>query len=499
MWLTKRQLKALVGAERLKDSPPVPTRMVSNGEYLPIAQTPAQARVERLVLDMADRHATKAGTGRRQFLRSGIGLAASFFAMNRVYGDFFAVAAAETADAAAIAARTLRYRDQAVIDVQLHFVRDDYQWDGILKLGEYAKHWNEALRDTKIDFDLFKFDNFLKEVYFDSDTKIGLISAAPADHGGNVIMNNDGLAAARNFINSAAGSRRVLAHTVIAPGQPGWLDEIDRAIVDLKPDSWKGYTLGDPFEDSQYPWRLDNEQLMYPAYERMLKAGITNVCIHKGLLPEDFTTVTKHWRHAMVDDVGKAAKDWPGLNFIIYHSGFRPLMTSPEPLLQQFDETGRIDWVTDLAETPAKWGVTNVYAELGTTFGSCAVTHPRLAAAVLGTVIKGMGADHVIWGTDSVWYGSPQWQIEAFRRIEIPEEMRAAHGYAALGDGDGPVKSAILAGNSARLYRMPQMLAADAPWRNDALARVKNEYVAAGAEPSNAFYGFVKRARGGGA
>jgi predicted TIM-barrel fold metal-dependent hydrolase len=91
--------------------------------------------------------------------------------------------------------------------------------------------------------------------------------------------------------------------------------------VELKPDSWKGYTLGDPFEDSQYPWRLDDEQLMYPAYERMLKAGITNVCIHKGLLPEDFTQVTKHWRHAMVDDVGKAAKDWPGLNFIIYPLG----------------------------------------------------------------------------------------------------------------------------------------------------------------------------------
>ena len=151
-----------------------------------------------------------------------------------------------------------------MIDVQLHFVRDDYQWDGILKLGEYAKHWNEALRNTKIDFDLFKFDNFLKEVYFDSDTKVGLISAAPADHGSNVIMGNDGLAAARNFINAAAGSRRVLAHTVMAPGQPGWLDEIDRAIVELKPDSWKGYTLGDPFEDSQYPWRLDDEQLMYP-------------------------------------------------------------------------------------------------------------------------------------------------------------------------------------------------------------------------------------------
>jgi hypothetical protein len=122
MWLTKKQLKGLVGAERLKDSPPVPTRMVSNGEYLPIAQTKAQAHVERLVLDMADSHATKAGTGRRQFLRSGIGLAASFFAMNRVR-NFFA-GGRRTVVAGG---QTLRYRGQPVIDVQLHFMRGDYQ------------------------------------------------------------------------------------------------------------------------------------------------------------------------------------------------------------------------------------------------------------------------------------------------------------------------------------------------------------------------------------
>ena len=111
-------------------------------------------------------------------------------------------------------------------------------------------------------------------------------------------------------------------------------------------------------------------------------------------------------------------------------------------MLAEFDRTGQIDWVTQLAEVPAKFDVSNVYAELGTTFGSCAVTHPKLAAAVLGTLIKGMGADHVVWGTDSVWYGSPQWQIEAFRRIEIPEAMQKAHGRLYIdgndfGDEDG--------------------------------------------------------------
>ena len=82
------------------------------------------------------------------------------------------------------------------------------------------------------------------------------------------------------------------------------------------------------------------------------------------------------------------------------------------------------------------------------------MTNPRLAAALLGTLIKGMGADHVLWGTDSVWYGSPQWQIEAFRRLEIPEDMQKNNQFAPLGAADGPVKRAILGGNSARLYRV---------------------------------------------
>ena len=96
----------------------------------------------------------------------------------------------------------------------------------------------------------------------------------------------------------------------------------------------------------------------------------------------------------------------------------------------------------------------NVHAELGTCFANTCVTHPRLAAAMIGTLIKGLGQEKVIWGTDSVWYGSPQWQIEALRRLEIPEDMRKKHGFAPLGAADGPVKSAIFAGNAAQHYKL---------------------------------------------
>jgi predicted TIM-barrel fold metal-dependent hydrolase len=96
--------------------------------------------------------------------------------------------------------------------------------------------------------------------------------------------------------------------------------------------------------------------------------------------------------------------------------------------------------------------IKNVYAELGSVFANSAISAPRYCAGILGTLIKGLGQDHVLWGTDSVFLGSPQWQIEAFRRLEIPEDLQKKWGYAPLGPGDGEVKNAILGRNAAKLY-----------------------------------------------
>ena len=55
---------------------------------------------------------------------------------------------------------------------------------------------------------------------------------------------------------------------------------------------------------------------MYPFYEKAVKAGITTICTHKGLLPPDYEkSFADVWQYATVDDVGKAAKDWPQMNF----------------------------------------------------------------------------------------------------------------------------------------------------------------------------------------
>ena len=111
---------------------------------------------------------------------------------------------------------------------------------------------------------------------------------------------------------------------------------------------------------------------------------------------------------------------------------------------------------------------------------------PRVCAAMMGMLVKGLGADHVVWGTDAVWTGSPQWQIEGLRRLEIPEDMQKRYGFAPLGAADGPVKTAIFSGNTARIYKFEQHAALTPA---DRFAELKQQDEAAGPARSNMRYG----------
>src|SRR5712664_496804 len=486
-YLSAHELGQTAPAELDSFELPVPTQVVSNGEYNPLPQTREQQRVEARITELADDLGPRHGLSRRAFLASSAGMAAAFLAMNDVFGPVFEVSRAEAQQPGVAAQRAGALAGQFIVDVQTHFVRDDFKQVGLLDLAKYAKkNWNPALAGEN-DLARYKFENYVREVFVDSDTKVALLSGAPFDDPTWDLLTNDQI---------AAGPRRLLSHAVFTPKKNGWMGEVDRAIAELKPDSWKGYTIGDPLFPSKAGsfWRLDDDKLMYPFYEKIARTGINTVCIHKGLLPLDYEKSWPNvWQYATVSDLGKAAKDWPQINFVIYHSALRAFLEPPDAALAEFDQTGRIKWATDLAEIPGKFGVSNVYGEIGTSFATCAVANPRMAAALVGTLVRGLGADHVLWGTDSVWYGSPQWQIEAMRRLEIPDEMRRKHNFAALGPADGVVKTAIFGGNAARLYRINQR-AALGEITGDKVAAIKAEYVAAGGLRSNRRYGFVHRA-----
>ena len=73
---------------------------------------------------------------------------------------------------------------------------------------------------------------------------------------------------------------------------------------------------------------------------------------------------------------------------------------------------------------------------------------PHRRGDIMGQFMKFLGEDRIVFGSDSVWYGSPQWQIEALWRFQIPDELRQKYGYPELTEA----KRNILGLNSAKLY-----------------------------------------------
>ncbi len=497
IWLSKEDQAKTAPAHEAQFESPIPTQIVSNGEYNPAPQTRQQRQVEEVLGARADEAAKRAGMERREFLRSSLGMAAAFLAMNEVYGPLFQVNAAEAADFDICTERSRGIANQFIFDVQTHFLHDEYAFEPMLGTRFAGHSWCSSVTATK-EFSLYKFENYLQEVFLDSDTDIALLSGAPSETKGREALSNREMAEAREIINRHVGSKRLYSHAMVMPkyGDTKWLDDVDEAIEVHKPDSWKGYTIGDPLTYTPgNSWRMDDEKLVYPFYEKALNAGIKTICVHKGLVPFEVGLRNPEiWETASVVDVGKAAKDWPDLNFVIYHAGLHAGVTETKDAAKRFGKSGYLPWVTDLAEIPGRFGVSNVYAEIGTSFGSCAIAHPQLACALLGILVKGMGADHVLWGTDSVFYGSPQWQIEALRRLDIPEEMQITHGFTPLGAApDSPIKNQIFGLNAARLYGLEDA-AKLRPFDSDTAAAIRADYRASGGERSNLRYGFVHRA-----
>src|SRR5438105_570234 len=494
-FLTDEQLRELQPAETSSLPSPVPTQIVSSDEYMPVPQTAKQREVEARLKELSDRLARRQGLSRRRFFQTASGMAASFLVMNQVFAGLLEVSEAEAATPDMAAERADALSKQFIIDGHTHFLRDDTRLMGFIKAREsFGKAgWNKALDEKEQTIDDLKYSNYIKEIYMDSDTKVALLSNSPSEVPEDWFIPQEQVFKTREQVNKEAGSRRMMAHFTITPGWPGWLDLVDKAIEVYKPDSWKGYTVGDNThkELANYPYHLDDEKLMYPFYEKAVKSGIRNVCIHKGLFAPAVEEKFPRLRpYADVSDVGKAAKDWPQLNFIIYHSAYRWIGATPAEGMAEFNQTGRSSWASDFAEIPAKYGVTNVYGDLGQLFAWTAVAEPRLAAALMGMLVKGLGADHIVWGTDAVWTGAPQWQIEGLRRLEIPDDMQKKYGFAPLGPAEGPVKTAIFSGNTARLYGLEKHAEIV---KRDKLAALKADYLANGTGRSNLRYGYVTR------
>ena len=460
---------------------PLPTQVISNEEYVPLPQTPEQARAAALLEETARVNARRLGVGRREFLGSSAGLASAFLALNSVFGRFFEVDPVEAIESAAADER--KPSDQFVFDIQTHHVAAPRQFPWLLGLRRLGRSWNPELqKDRGTMADLY-LDNYIKEIFLDSDTTVAVISGIPSAIDASNILPPDKMAETRDVINRLAASQRLLAHGLVSPNKgPADLEEMRRQAAELRISAWKGYT-GLPFGTPPKPWRVDDEKVAYPMLELSRRLGIRNICLHKGLPLQN--GIEEYWHPR---DLERAARDFPDLNFIVYHSAFHSLPPALAAAREEFRASPRVDWVTDLCEIRQRHpSLTNIYPELGATFGQLVITSPLLCAHVLGMLVQSFGADHVLWGTDSIWWGSPQWQIEALRRFTIPESLMKRFGYPPL---TADVKAQILGLNAAKVYGIDPA-AHRRPVPPDYVSKLKGAYLDEGPRPSLTQYGWV--------
>ena len=240
-FLTDEQLAELLPAETSSFASPVPTQIVSSDEYMPVPQTEKQRAVEARLKELSDGLARRQGLSRRRFFQTAAGMAASFVAINEVFGHVFDASLAEAATPDLANERATKLSGQFIIDGHTHFLRDDTRLTGFVKMrNAFGKlGWNKQLTGDQTLDDL-KYANYIKEVYMDSDTKVALLSNSPSDLPQDWFIPQAQVFATREKVNKEAGSRRMMAHFTITPGQPGWLDQVDQAIEIYKPEFVEG-------------------------------------------------------------------------------------------------------------------------------------------------------------------------------------------------------------------------------------------------------------------
>lgn len=429
---------------RRDDSPslPFPMTPVSNGEWVPLPPTAKQRQAAKLLAEESDKRAKRLGMTRNQFLRTAAGTATTFMVLNRVHGlDQWGDAAAMPVRSVHCddpeAGRQLLDRDMFIMDVQLHHVDLDLFGSGpffcFLDFREQARRLGAIPDDIDCPENLGQM-NFIKEVFVDSETDVGVLSGLPS----GVPQGPASMAASRDLVNELAGSQRCLSQAMIDPaiplGDSTSLDTMEHQIKDLGASAIKCYTYNGS-------WRLDDEKVSYPMLEHARKLGMRLVNVHKGL---PLTLFPASPQDVRAIDFPKVARDWPSLKFCAYHSAYFTGDSHPE------GKRGNSEFL-ELVGAMSPQERKNIYAEIGSTFPITLLAGPDQAAHLIGGLLKVLGPKNILWGTDCIWWGSPQFLIDAFNSLQIPVPMQEEFGYPPL---TPEVKERILGLNAARLYRI---------------------------------------------
>ena len=445
---------------RLK--PPIRLGNFSNGEFFH-EQTPLEAKIEKEILVQADEKARRLGLDRRDFLASAMGMATSLSVVNLAAScssdgstsnkpdGGYRIPSDATMDCE-LAESIFDGGDQFIFDIQTHHIEEQGSWRQTnpaygLTLATYFEQFNGCMQadDPEVCIDA---NAYLEKIFLESDTTIAVLSGFPAaictDGGttncGNP-LDNDQMAQSAARFNTLARSQRVVNHCQVNP-----TDHLDLqlAIMErIKSEygvwGWKTYPEWGPTGKG---WFMDDPNSGIPMIEKARALGTKVICMHKGI-------VFPGWDVAASDpkDVGVVGKMYPDTTFIVYHSAIELGPTDADEGPYDANNTKGTDRLIRAVLDNDLVGK-NVYAELGSVWAQV-MNSTTMAQHVIGKLVKYLGPDHVLWGSECVWLGSPQPQIEAFRAFNISKEFQDKYGYPELTD---EIKAKIFGLTSARLY-----------------------------------------------
>ena len=381
---------------------------------------------------------------RRGFLVSSAGAASTLLAFNDVnaaagkLGAFYQVPPDAALDEDL--ARTVMEGSEFIFDVHGHFANPTGAW-----LKKVPPGQSPVLSPTPE----ISAERFIKDVFLDSDTDMMVLTYIPSMSDAEPLTIEEA-AATQKIIDDLEGTKRLLIHGRVAPNQEGDLDRMESLAKQYGVVGWKTYTQWGPADNAYYSlqtglgYELDDDRYGTPFIERARATGIRNICIHKGIpFGRDAS-----YKYARCDDIGKAARKFPDMNFLVYHAGFDP--ENPElPFEPGAGRNGIDSLVQSLLDNDIAPN-SNVYADVGTTWNMFR-RNPDTAAHGMGKLLKYVGQNNVLWGTDSIWTGSPQDQIQAWRTFQIAEPLRDKHGYPEITPA---LRAKVFGLNATKPYRI---------------------------------------------
>jgi uncharacterized protein len=395
--------------------------------------------------------------------------------------------------------------DELIIDMQSHFANAERNELGAMLLQGFIGQittarfpWIQRTEDCSSRVGgCYDRIEYIDQILMGSDTTIGVLSGisysvgADGTEGFAVLNNEDLLDGAMKLQADFPG--RILTHAMVMPN-----DRIDvqLAMMDRTAGTytnWKTYPPWSPATGSGY-WLdgMDDPNMVGP---KMLQKGIDLgspiFCIHKGFPLSGFSPI-----HTNPRDVGVAANMFPQAHFVIYHSAFEhglaaggtsepgdpatvadcggatqraggqwpegpydeenaevqamyPLDRGVNSLIKALRDNniGPNGTRLDGSEGPT----THVYAETGGVWPNLMTGRVEEAMHYWGKLLLHIGEDRIVWGTDCLWFGSPQPAIQAFRCFEISQQFQDTYGYPALTPAR---KAKILGLNAAKLQNI---------------------------------------------